>query len=127
MPVRLGHPKPRDGVAFEIEFNQHDRFLADHPAIMPGIDRNDLRSLVLDDAAIRVFDVDLAPREKADVRVHAEVRPDGRFHVHRPAEPWRVNHPLDARGAGASHFQPYVPDLAAFRAADRCEECVRAC
>ena len=124
--MRVRHPKPSDGVAFEIEFNEHDRLLADHPAIVPGIDRDDLRSLVLDDAAIRVFDVDLAPCEKTDVRVHAEVRPDGGFHVHRPAEPWRVDHPLDARSAGAPHFEPNVSDLAAFGAADRCEQRVRA-
>ena len=118
----LGHAEALNRVALEVELDEHHRFLSDHPAVVPGLDRDNLRRLVFDDAAVRVFDVDLTAREKADVRVHAEIRADGRPHVHRPAESWRVNHPLDACGASPADLEADVPDLAAFGASNRSQE-----
>src|SRR5262249_47305679 len=109
--VTLWHTQPADGVALEVEFDEHDRLLADHPPVVARIDRDDLRRLVLDDAAVGVLDMDFAAGQEADMGVHAEVRADRRLHVFRPAEPYRVNHPLDARRAGAPHFELYVPDV----------------
>ena len=84
--VRGRHPEAVHGVALEVELDQDDRLLADDPAVVARLDRDDLRRLVLDDAAVGVLDVDLAAREEADVRVHAELGADDRLHVHGPAE-----------------------------------------
>jgi hypothetical protein len=65
------HAEAVDGVALEVELDQHHGLFADHPPVMPRIDRDDLRRLVLDDAAVGVLDVDLAAREEPDVRVRA--------------------------------------------------------
>src|SRR3954451_17554114 len=73
------HPEPVDGVPLEVELDQHHRLLADHPAVVPRFDRDNLRRLVLDDAAVGVLDVNLAAREEADVRVHAEIGADDRL------------------------------------------------
>ena len=64
MTMRVGHAEAVDGVALEVELDQHDRFLADDPAVVARFDRDDLRRLVLDDAAVGVFDVNLAARGK---------------------------------------------------------------
>ena len=56
------------------------QLIADHPPVMTGIDRDDLRRFVLGDASVRVLDVDLAAREKADMRVHAAIGADHRLH-----------------------------------------------
>src|SRR6476620_9862662 len=63
MSVAVGHPKPPDGVPLEVEFDQHDGFAPDDPAIMAGVDGDNLWRLVLDDAPIGVFDVDLTADE----------------------------------------------------------------
>src|SRR6187549_1674264 len=60
------HPETVDRIALEVELDQDHRFLADDPAVMTRFDRDDLRRLVFHDAAVGVFDVDLAAREEAD-------------------------------------------------------------
>jgi hypothetical protein len=67
----------RSSVALE-STDQHDRLLADNPAIVTGIDCHDLRHGRVDDASVGVFDVDLA-REESDVGVHAAIG-DDRLH-----------------------------------------------
>src|SRR5262245_59856299 len=79
--VSVRHAQASDRVALEIEFDQHHRLAADDPAVMSRLDRDDLRRLVFDDAAVGVFDVNLAARQEADVCVHAEVGAGHRFHV----------------------------------------------
>ena len=81
MPMCVRHPEAADGVALEIEFDQHDGFVPNDPAIVTWIDRDDLGRLVLDNAAVRVLDVNLALHQETHVRVHAELRADKRFHV----------------------------------------------
>src|SRR5581483_2966084 len=60
--MRVGHAEAVDGVAFEVEFDQHHWLFADDPAVMARLDGDDLRRLVLDDAAVGVFDMDFATR-----------------------------------------------------------------
>jgi hypothetical protein len=116
-------PSRRTEVPLEVEFDQHgDRFPADDPAVVARVDRDDLRSSVLDDAAVRVLDVDLAAGEKPDVGVHAQIGADQRLHVHRPAESGRVDHALDARAAGAADLEPDTADRASFGALHRRRE-----
>src|SRR5262249_60962023 len=102
MTMGVRHAETGDRIALEVELDQHDRLVADHPAIVPGLDGDDLRRAVLDDAAVGVLDVDLAAREEADVRVHAEVGADDRLHVDRPAKAGRIDHALDARPPGSA-------------------------
>ena len=77
---------------------------------------------MLDDATVGVLDVNLAARKEADVRVHAEVGADDRFHVDRPAKSGRVNHSLHTGRARPSHLEPDVADVAALGAFDRRED-----
>ena len=108
-----GHAHARDGLALEVEFDEDHRFGADHPAVMPRIDCHHLRRLELDNAAVRVLDVNLAVHQVADMGVHAQVGADGGLHVDRPAEPGRVDHALDARGAGAHDLELDAAKIAA--------------
>jgi len=116
------HAEALRGVALEVELDDHDRFFADDPAVMAWFDGDDLRRFVLDDAAIRVFDVDFAVREKSGVGVHAEIRADDVLHILRPAETGRVDHPFDARVAGPADIQPHVAEIAMRGAFHRREE-----
>src|SRR5262249_16262273 len=79
MGMGVGHSKTMDRVSFEIEFNQHHWLIAYDPTVVTRLDRYNLRRLVLDDTPVRVFDVNLAPGEEPDVRMHAEVGTDNRF------------------------------------------------
>ena len=56
-------------------------FIADDVPIVSGRHGDDMRPLVNLDAAIRIGHVDAARHEEADVRVHAVVGADRRFHV----------------------------------------------
>ena len=82
MPVALRHPEPSDGIPLEVELYEHNRLSADDPAVVAGFDGHNLGRLVLHDTPVRVFDVDLATDEEANVRMHTEVGADGRLHVH---------------------------------------------
>ena len=113
MPVGIGHPKAADGVTFEIEFDHHHRLVAHDPPVMARFDRHDLRSPVFHHTAIGVFDVDFTTGQEADVGVHAQVGPDRRFHVDRPAESHGIDHAFDASGASSADLEPDVPDVAA--------------
>src|ERR1700736_285186 len=108
MPMRFWHSQTAGSIALEVNFNQHRRLIADDPTVMAWLDRHNLRRLVFDDTAVRVFDVDLSSDEEADVGVHAEIGADHRFHVDRPPESGGIDQALDARGARASHFEPDV-------------------
>jgi hypothetical protein len=67
--VRLRHPELADRLALEVEFDQYRSLITDNPAIMTGLDDNDLRSRELDSASVRILDVDLAAGQEPDVRV----------------------------------------------------------
>jgi len=115
------HPESIDRVPLEVELDQHDRLFADDPAVMTRFDRDDLWRLVLDDAAVGVFDVDFAADEEPDMRVHAERGANDWLHVDRPSEPGRVNHALHARLSGPADLEPDIADLAKLRACHRRE------
>src|SRR5258705_7141557 len=119
------HPEAADRITLEVEFDQHRRLLAHDPAVMARFDRHDLRSLVFHDTTVGVFDVDFAPGKEADVGVHAQVSPDNRFHVDRPAKSNGVHHALDARPASTSNVEPDAADVAMLGAFDGCDERVQ--
>ena len=109
------HPEPVDRVRFEVELDQYDRLVADNPAVVTRFDRDNLRGLVLDDAPIRVFDVDLTADEESGVCVHAQSGANDWLHVDGPSEPRRVDHSLHARLSRSSNFEPDIADLAKLR------------
>src|SRR3989442_6912277 len=96
MLVRLGHAETTNGVPLEIELDQHDRLVPNDPPVVTRLDGDHLRSRVLRTATIVILDADSAAGEKPDVRVHAQLRADQRFHVRRPSESGRVHHALDS-------------------------------
>jgi hypothetical protein len=124
--VSRRHPEPLDRLAFEVELDEHDRFLADHPAIVAGIDGDNLRRLVLDDTTIRIFNMNLAARQEADMRVHAAISADNRLHVDRPAESGRIDHPFHACRAGPADLELDMTDVAPFSTLHRCEQWINA-
>jgi len=122
--MTLGHSETTDRVSFEIEFDEHDGFVADDPAVVSRFDRDDLWRLAFHAAAIRVFDVNPSASEKADMRVHAVIGAHDRFHVDRPPESRRVDHALHARLAGTSRFHTNMTDVAAHDVFERPEQSV---
>src|ERR1017187_3319307 len=118
VPVRSRHSELADRLALEVEFDQDRSLITDNPAIMTGLDDDDLRSRKLDSAAVRILDVDLAAGQEPDVRVHAEIGADDRFHVFGPAKSRRVDDAFHATGAGISLVQRHESDFAAFAAGD---------
>jgi hypothetical protein len=109
----IGHPEAADGVALEVEFDQHHWLLAHNPTIVAWFDRQDLRSLVFHDTTVGIFDMDRALGQEADMGVHAQVGPHKRFHVGRPPESDGVHHALDARRASPSNLKPDTADFSA--------------
>ena len=118
VPVRLRHPELADRLALEVEFDQDRSLITDNPAIMTGLDDDDLRSRELYSAAVRILDVDLAAGQEPDVRVHAEIGADDRFHVFGPAKSRRVDDAFHATGAGSNNINLGAADFAAFAAGD---------
>ena len=53
--MRIRHPGAANRVSFEIKFDQNHRFPANHPAVVSWLDRDNLRRLVFDDAAVLVW------------------------------------------------------------------------
>jgi len=58
----------------------------------------------------------VASRKKAYVRVHAQVRPDDRFHILGPLESGRIDHPFDPAITRANDFKPDAADFTGFGA-----------
>src|ERR1017187_10248834 len=118
VPVRSRHSELADRLALEVEFDQDRSLITDNPAIMTGLDDDDLRSRKLDSAAVRILDVDLAAGQEPDVRVHAEIGADDRFHVFGPAKSRRVDDAFHATGAGSNNINLGAADFAAFATGD---------
>ena len=114
--MRAGHSQPVDRIPLKIELDDHDGLLADNPAVMTRLDRENLWSLVLDHAAVGVLDVNLTTDEESDVGVHTQRRSNDRLHIDGPAEARRVDHALYARLSGTSNLEPDVADFAKLRA-----------
>lgn len=82
MPMAVRHTQPTRSLFFEIELDHHNRFFTHDPPVVSWLDRDDLRSPMLDDASVRILDVNLAVDQEANVRVHAQLRADHRLHIH---------------------------------------------
>src|SRR4051812_242890 len=120
--VRVAHAEPGRRVAHEVHFDEHRRLVADDPAVVPGLDGDDLRRGELQRGAVAVAHADAAARDEADVRVHAEVGADGRLHVRRPAEARLVDDAFDAAAAGRGDVHLDAADDAALGPFDRREQ-----
>jgi hypothetical protein len=77
MPFR--HPAFLASFTLEIEFDQNCGLTSDHPSVMLGLDRYNLRRHKFQLAAVAVFDMDLPTSEEPYMRVHAVVRADYRL------------------------------------------------
>src|SRR5688572_28440442 len=108
----LGHAHAPDRVTLEIEFDDDGGCVANHPAVMARLDRQELRRAVLDHTAVSVFDVNRSPCEKPYVRMHAERGSADRLHVFRPAEPYWIHHPLDTGLACSADVEPHSANIA---------------
>ena len=113
--VGVGHAEPVDGVAFEVELDQHRRFVALYPPVMPRLDHHDLWSLEFQRAAIGILNVNLPPSQKSYVRMQAQFSSGDRPHVRRPAEAGRIDHALHAAAAGPDNVELQTADLPVVR------------
>jgi hypothetical protein len=118
------HAETLRRLAFKIELDDDDG-LPDHPSVVARLNREDMRRLVLNDATVRVLDVDFTTRQKAGVRMHAEIGADDVFHVFRPSESRWIDHPLDARVARASNIEAHVTEVAVRGASHGREQRIR--
>ena len=82
MAMAVRHAEASRSLFFEIELDHYNRFCADDPAVVAWLDRDDLRSTMLDDASVRILDMNLAVDQEADVGVHAQLRADHGLHIH---------------------------------------------
>jgi hypothetical protein len=114
--VRLRHPEAANGLSLEVKFDQHRRLVSHDPPVVPRLDSDDLWSHELRGAAVCILNMDLAAGQEPDVRMHAEIRADDCFHVSGPAKSGRVDHPLNATGAGSHNIDLDAADFAAFAA-----------
>ena|SRR5690242_11194685 len=114
MFMNVRDTKPADGLAFEVELNQHRGLVSHHPPIMPWQYLENLGSHKLQGAAVRVLNVHFAARQKADVSVHAKVGAHNLFHVRGPAKPGWINNPLHATGAHSNDIEVETAHLAVF-------------
>src|SRR5215471_11128444 len=121
-PVAVRHAELRRRVAHEIHFDQDGGLVADDPAVVAGLDGDDLRRGELERRAVAVADPDASARDEPDVRVHAEVGADGVLHVRRPPESRLVDHALDAAAAGRRDVHLNAAHDAAVGAGHRREE-----
>ncbi len=118
MPVRVRKAKTPRRFAFEIELDHDRRFTPDDPAVMPGLDRDGLRSRKLLSAPIVVFDLDASVGEKSDVGMLAEFGSNDIFHVRRPSESRRIDQTLHSAGAGRNNVDFDTSDFAMLRSGD---------
>jgi hypothetical protein len=107
-----GQPELLERCAFEVEFDEDSRLVADHPRIVTGFHGHDVWGGTLQRAPVGIADVDTATREEAYVRVLACLTADERFHVRGPAEAWRIYHALDAGAARSHDVEHGATDLA---------------
>jgi hypothetical protein len=98
--VHLRHSESLYCLAFEIELNQHGGFVTNHPPLVPWLDGDELRGLILDNAAILKPHVDLAPRHETDVCVHTQFRSHHGAQMGGKVESRRVDHALYSDVAG---------------------------
>ena len=118
------HSETAGRFALEIEFNEHGSFAAHHPAIMSRVNHDNRWSRELLFAAIRVFDVNLAARQKSHVRVHAEIGAGGWFHMSRPAKSSLVDDALDPAVAGPDNIKLNAIQITMIGSFERSEQCI---
>src|SRR5918994_1975274 len=88
--VFVGKAEAARSAFLSVELDQHGR-LVDH----------DLRGDVFERTAVCVLTLNMAARQKPDVRVHANVGADDWLHVGRPAKAGRIDRALDSPVCGA--------------------------
>jgi hypothetical protein len=116
-----GQAKQLGRFRFEVDLDEDRGVVANNPRIMPRIDAHDLRCDEFIRAAIGILDMDLAPREEADMCVHAPIGANQRFHVRGPAEADWIHHAFDPPGSGGDDVHLHARDFAAICALDRAE------
>ena len=118
MLVSFRHPKPANRVPFEIEFHQNGGLVADNPTVVPGLNRNHLRSDKFQHATVGVFDMHSPAGQKADVSMHAQIRAGDALHMGRPAKSHGVDHSLHAAGARSDDIELEAANVAVVAAGD---------
>ncbi len=86
MLMARGDPQPGTRLAFEIEFNHYCRLVSFDPSVVSGFNHEDLRCGEFLHASISEFHVNTPGCKKADMGVHAEIRPGMRLDVSGPAK-----------------------------------------
>jgi len=107
------HTEPVYRFAFEIELDEHGGLIANHIALMSGLDGDELRSFVLDNAPIGKANVDLTLGHETHMRVHAEIGPHDGLQVRVPIEAGLVDHALDPHVSGFRDVDLYAADITA--------------
>ena len=79
---------------FRVELDQHRSLLPHDPGVMARFHHHHVRRDTCKGAAIRIRALDVAAGQEADVRMHAQRRPDEWLQVRGPAEARRIDEPL---------------------------------
>jgi hypothetical protein len=108
----LRHAEPIQSVTFEVELNQHGRFVAHHPTFMFRFHLNELRRFVLHHASVRESHIDLTVRHEPDVSVQAIAAAHQWAKIFGPMESWWIDQSLDSAGACPRYIHLDRADLA---------------
>ena len=102
-----------------VELDQHDRYVADHPRVMTGLDVHGLRRREIERAPVRILAREPTLRDEADVGVHALISADEWFDVLGPSTAHAVHEPFDARVASGHHVDVHATKVLVMRTFDR--------
>lgn len=126
MPMDGRYSKPADGLALEVEFNEHRGLVTHHPPVVPWHYFHKLGSDKPQGATVCILNVDFSARQKADVGVHAKLGAHNLFHVRGPAKARRINHTLHPTGACSNYIELETADIAVFAFVERVQQWVSA-
>ena len=118
----FGKPETARGAFLGVELDENRLFVSHDPRVVARLEHDDLRRDVFERAAVVVLPLDVATREKPDVRVHTELGTGHRLHVRRPAEPRRVDGALDAPVGRANGVDLRASDVPVVGSLDRLEQ-----
>ena len=106
-------------IAFEIEFDEHGGLIAHNPSGVIGFDSDKFRGLELLYAAILEADVDLSLHHETDMGVRTELFAEHGTQMRVPGKTGRIDHALDADGAGARDINLHAADIVMLVGTDR--------
>src|SRR5580700_261639 len=114
MFMYLWHAEPIQSVTFEVELNQHGRFVANHPTFMFRFHLNKLRSFVFHHTSVRKSHIDLTVCHEPDVSMHTVAAAHQGAKIFSPMKSWWIDESLDSASARPRNIHLNPADFTVF-------------